>query len=229
MAVCFAGLVMLFILNTHKIDKMIKVTKIHRNVAVTNCNFHIKGKTWPADCSSLGSACHQVPSQVEHIDVMIINNINIMIIIIIIIDTIYINIRRAHADPHPRKQLENRHGWRLTIQTDGYVKGSPIIFVIIIIIIIIINVIIIIIIIIDINNMIIKEGGLFCSNWCLKDEGDVLSRIDSPLQWPTHNQLALLRKLHRKHHHHCHALIRCSNGPVAHKQSICSTTIAINN
>ena len=32
--------------------------------------------------------------------------------------------RQAHADPHPRKQLENRHGWRLTIQTDGYVRGQ---------------------------------------------------------------------------------------------------------
>ena len=32
--------------------------------------------------------------------------------------------RQPHADPHPRKQLENRHGWRLTIQTDGYVRGQ---------------------------------------------------------------------------------------------------------
>ena len=94
-----------------------------------------QGETWSADCSSLGPACHQVPPQVDYlriddsifivmISIVIITIvINVLIVLIVIIDH-GIMIRRAQAEPHPRKQLENRHGWRLTIQTDGYVKGN---------------------------------------------------------------------------------------------------------
>ena len=85
-----------------------------------------QGETWSADCSSLGPACHQVPSQVDYLridDSIFIVTISIVIIIIVLIVLIMM-IRRAQAEPHPRKQLENRHGWRLTIQTDGYVKGD---------------------------------------------------------------------------------------------------------
>ena len=39
----------------------------------------------------------------------------------------------------------------------------------------------------------LSRSRLFCSNWCLKDEGDVLSRIDSLPQWATHHQLDLLQ------------------------------------
>ena len=39
----------------------------------------------------------------------------------------------------------------------------------------------------------LSRSRLFCSIWCLKDEGDVLSRIDSLLQWATHHQLDLLQ------------------------------------
>ena len=39
----------------------------------------------------------------------------------------------------------------------------------------------------------LSRSRLFCSDWCLKDEGDVLSRIDSLFQWATHHQLDLLQ------------------------------------
>ena len=39
----------------------------------------------------------------------------------------------------------------------------------------------------------LSRSRLFCSNWCLKDEGDVLSRIDSLPQWAAHHQLDLLQ------------------------------------
>ena len=92
----------------------------------------IQGETGSADCSSLGPACHQVPPQVDYLridDSIFIVMISIVIITIVINVLIVIidhgiMIRRAQAEPHPRKQLENRHGWRLTIQTDGYVKGN---------------------------------------------------------------------------------------------------------
>ena len=87
----------------------------------------IQGETGSADCSSLGPACHQVPPQVDYLridDIVFIVKISIVIIIVLIMIIVIMMIRRAQAEPHPRKQLENRHGWRLTIQTDGYVKGD---------------------------------------------------------------------------------------------------------